>query len=169
MLKFIILGGIYKKYLNSLKWTMGNECFPIKALTSYACCIDKTKKKDCSDINLKDHSITSMIFRRIRREKIDWKSVVLIFIVLDKIMNKFLWLKIVLIMYINIKGDECKNHVIVNCILPLLTLWQCIFALVWAAFIEKFKKNSKHVCYHSCQVYLSKIKTLQEQRKTIFL
>lgn len=132
MLKFIILGGIYKKYLNSLKWTMGNECFPIKALTSYACCIDKTKKKDCSDI-----------------------------------MNKFLWLKIVLIMYINIKGDECKNHVIVNCILPLLTLWQCIFALVWAAFIEKFKKNSKHVCYHSCQVYLSKIKTLQEQRKTI--
>lgn len=93
----------------------------------------------------------------------------LIFIVLDKIMNKFLWLKIVLIMYINIKGDECKNHVIVNCILPLLTLCQCIFALVWAAFIEKFKKNSKHVCYHSCQVYLSKIKTLQEQRKTIFL
>lgn len=77
MLKFIILGGIYKKYLNSLKWTMDNECFPIKALTSYACCIDKTKKKDCSDINLKDHSITSMIFRRIRREKIDWKSVVL--------------------------------------------------------------------------------------------
>lgn len=93
----------------------------------------------------------------------------LIFIVLDKIMNKFLWLKSVLIMYINIKGDECKNHVIVNCILPLLTLCQCIFALVWAAFIEKFKKNSKHVCYHSCQVYLSKIKTLQEQRKTIFL
>lgn len=77
MLKFIILVGIYQKNLNSLKWTMGNECFPIKALTSYACCIDKTKKKDCSDINLKDHSITSMIFRRIRREKIDWKSVVL--------------------------------------------------------------------------------------------
>lgn len=67
----------------------------------------------------------------------------LIFIVLDKIMNKFLWLKIVLIMYINIKGDECKNHVIVNCILPLLTLCQCIFALVWAAFIEKFKKKIK--------------------------
>lgn len=67
----------------------------------------------------------------------------LIFIVLDKNMNKFLWLKIVLIMYINIKGDECKNHVIVNCILPLLTLCQCIFAVVWAAFIEKFKKKFK--------------------------
>lgn len=46
----------------------------------------------------------------------------LIFIVFDKIMNKFLWLKIVFIMYINIKGDECKNYVIVNCILLLLIL-----------------------------------------------
>lgn len=55
-------------------------------------------------------------------------------------MNKFLWLKIVFIMYINIKGDEFKNYVIVNCILLLLILCKCIFVFVWVVFIEKFKK-----------------------------
>lgn len=60
-------------------------------------------------------------------------------------MNKFLWLKIVFIMYINIKGDECKNYVIVNCILLLLILCKCIFVFVWVVFIEKLKKKFK-VC-----------------------
>lgn len=76
MLKFIIFGGIYKKYLNLLIWMMGNECFLIKVLIFYVCCIDKIKKKDCSDINLKDYFIIFMIFRCIRWEKFDWKFVV---------------------------------------------------------------------------------------------
>lgn len=133
--------GIYKKYLNSLKWTMGNECFPIKALTSYACWSTKLRKRIAVILTWKTTPSHLWYSDASDERRLIESLLSLIFIVLDKIMNKFLWLKIVLIMYINIKGDECKNHVIVNCILPLLTLCQCIFALVWAAFIEKFKKN----------------------------